>query len=76
MAQNDAYQFVTATPGYWLLNAGAEWQKVFGSKEMTIGLSANNILNEVYYDHLSRFKYFGIYNIGRNVSINFKLKFN
>ena len=76
MAQNYAYQFETPTPGYWLLNAGAEWQKTFGKKEMTIGLSANNILNEVYYDHLSRFKYFGIYNIGRNISLNFKLKFN
>jgi iron complex outermembrane recepter protein len=76
LAQNDAYQFETTTPGYWLLNAGAEWQKIVGKKEITCGLSANNILNEVYYDHLSRFKYFGIYNIGRNIGLNFKLKFN
>ena len=31
-----------------------------------MNLSANNLLNEKYFDHLSRYKNEGIYNMGRN----------
>ena len=39
-------------------------------KSLQADLCGNNLLNEVYYDHLSRFKAFGIYDMGRNICLN------
>ncbi len=75
-AQNKANQFETATPAYQLVNAGigADWP--IKNKLLNISIAGNNLLNEAYYDHLSRFKYFGIYNIGRSINLNLKFHFN
>lgn len=63
------------TPSYLLFNAGIgrEWRR--GNTLLNLNLVANNILNESYYDHLSRIKNFGLLNIGRNVSMTLKLTF-
>lgn len=70
IAQTNPAQFETPTPEYILFNAGASgtWRR------LELNLTANNLFNKTYYDHLSRFKYYGIYNMGRNIvlSINFK----
>ena len=69
--QNHPAQFETSTAGYFLLHAGVtgQWKKV------SITLVCNNLLNVNYYDHLSRFKYYGIANMGRNIvlGMNFNL---
>ncbi len=65
--------FETATAGYYLINASASITIKHPKNSVTISLSGNNLLNNAYFDHLSRFKYYGIYNIGRNVSLNFKI---
>ena len=59
------------TPAYNLLNVGCVLE--FGTKPRKIQLNValNNILNETYRDHLSRYKTIGINNPGRNLS--FKL---
>jgi len=64
------------TGQYWLWNAGAS--ATFTGKTVTyiFTMSGNNLLNVAYYDHLSRFKYFGLLNIGRNIAVNIKIKFN
>jgi iron complex outermembrane recepter protein len=76
----------TRTAGYTLFNAGLG-AGITNSKGRTVlkfYLMGNNLFNTVYWDHLSRLKYFlysstdtnpnhGIYNMGRNVSI--KLEF-
>lgn len=68
--QNKPAQFETTTNAYWLIQAGitGEWKKV------GLSLHGNNLLNNYYFDHLSRFKYYGIANMGRNIvlSVNFK----
>jgi len=61
------------TPAYFLLNAKAGVKILFNKGYMVVGISANNLLNELYYDHLSRLKDYGIYNIGRNISLNFSI---
>jgi hypothetical protein len=33
-------------------------------------------LNTNYYDHLSRFKAYGIHNIGRNIVLNIQIPFD
>jgi iron complex outermembrane receptor protein len=76
-----AYDTETATPGYTLLNMGIGTDFVSGSKTLfSLYISANNLTDVAYQNHLSRLKYVGynkatsragIYNMGRNIS--FKL---
>ncbi len=54
------------TPGYWILNAGAG----FTIKTVRILLSCRNLTDQLYYDHLSRLKYYGLYDMGRNIVLN------
>jgi iron complex outermembrane receptor protein len=77
-AQNRAYladNTETATSGYALFNAGvgAGITSGRGSTICNIYLMGNNLFDVAYYDHLSRLKYMGIHNMGRNVSL--KLEF-
>jgi iron complex outermembrane receptor protein len=69
-------EFETATPDYYLVNIATGCYFETKHNAFTVTLTGNNLLNKVYYDHLSRFKYFGIYNIGRNISLNLKVNFN
>jgi iron complex outermembrane receptor protein len=72
-SQDHPAQFETSTSAYWLLNAGVSgnWQ----TKKRTIifSITGNNLLNKNYYDHLSRFKDYGIHNIGRNVVVHMNI---
>ena len=34
-----------------------------------------NVFDKYYYDHLSRFKNYGFYDMGRNVSIGLKVSY-
>lgn len=65
--------FETITYDYGLVNLSAGVTINNPKNIIQISLSGNNLLNKTYYDHLSRFKYYGIYNIGTNVSLNFKI---
>ena len=60
-----------ATPAYQLLNAGLN---VKLKSPISVSLAVNNILNEAYYDHLSRFKNFGLLNMGTNAIL--KIQYN
>ena len=68
----------TATPGYALLSlsAGTDIQ-VKGKKIAAFYITADNLLNKAYQNHLSRLKYAdenvvtgrrGVYNMGRNIT--------
>ncbi len=68
----------TETPGYALLSlsAGTDIQ-VKGKKIAEFYITANNLLNKAYQNHLSRLKYAdenvitgrrGVYNMGRNIT--------
>ena len=74
-AQNNLAPNETSTGQYTLWNIGASTS--FHSRENTysVSLAGNNLLNTAYYDHLSRFKYFGLLNIGRNISVTIKTLF-
>jgi len=65
--------FETSTPAYYLISASAGITIKNQKNLIQLGVSGNNLLNNTYYDHLSRFKYYGIYNMGTNISLNFKL---
>lgn len=71
--QNHPAQFESPTSDYLLLDAGlGTTVRLQRGHSMDIDIACNNLLNKTYYDHLSRFKEFGIYNIGRNICLNFK----
>lgn len=67
--QDHPGDFETSTSGYWLLHASIGRKLTRKGRDMSIDLSGENLLDKAYYDHLSRFKYFGIYNTGRNVEL-------
>jgi len=75
-AQNLVNPEETNTPGYELVNAGLGY--AFQSKQAhyNLSISGNNLLNEAYYSHLSRFKRLGYLNMGRDISLNFTINFN
>jgi len=64
------------TPAYALLNAGLGFEYKSTKVSYELNIAANNLLNEAYFDHLSRLKNYGILNIGRDLSIHLKIKFN
>ena len=72
--QDNPAQFETQTSSYDLfgLQAGSDFK--MGKYKMNLLLSASNLFNEKYTDHLSSLKPLGFYNPGRNLSI--KLGFN
>lgn len=74
-AQNQIAPHEIATPSYWLLNIVGSYMVHHKHKTYTLSVMCNNLLNKAYYDHLSRFKYFGILNIGRNISVMLSMKF-
>ncbi|MGI9552047.1 MAG: TonB-dependent receptor [Aurantibacter sp.] len=70
--QGNPSDFETTTNGYNLLSAGLGVNITILKKEVELRLSANNLLNEDYIAHLSRFKSDGIQNIGRNFNLGLR----
>jgi iron complex outermembrane receptor protein len=75
-AQNHPAEFETSTPGYNLLDAGAAADLLLHKNIINISLTLKNILNNNYFDHLSRFKDYNIHNIGRNIVLNIHIPFS
>jgi len=72
-AQNLVAAEETSTPAYQLFNAGIACNFEVKQQKIQLNLAVNNILNETYYDHLSRYKTDGIYNRGRNFNIKISI---
>jgi len=73
LGQNHPGQFETRTPDYFLVNASALFVVHKSTKDIHLSVASENLLNRKYYDHLSRFKYFGIYNPGRSIMVSLQL---
>ncbi|MBC7744240.1 MAG: TonB-dependent receptor [Flavobacterium sp.] len=83
--QNRVDRFETPTPGYTLVNASMGTTLMLNKQPLRLNISANNLFNKAYYDHLSRFKpgrldegnpNEGYYNQGRNVSVGLFMPLN
>jgi iron complex outermembrane receptor protein len=68
-AQNNVNAFETTSDAYSLLSAGVGGLLKVFNNEMTVTLSATNLLNTAYIHHLSRLKPDGIFNMGRSINI-------
>ena len=68
-AQKRVDIFETETPGYVLLNASVGTMLKVQHQNWTLFISGKNLTNAKYFDHLSRLKEVGIYNMGRNITV-------
>jgi len=65
--QNRIADYETPTGAYSLVNAGIYFNlHIPYLSAIRFDASVNNLFDERYYDHLSRYKEEGIYDIGRN----------
>lgn len=75
-AQKNPSIFETETNGYNLLSMGFGFDIQLRNNRINLNVTATNLLNATYYDHLSTLKELGIYNMGRNLSISIRVPFN
>jgi len=73
--QNNVSDFETPTDSYNLVGFGAGATIGLNGLELTTNLSINNIFDTDYINHLSRLKPDGIFNIGRNISLQMQVSF-
>lgn len=64
------------TGGYTLVNVGGNAEIKLGNQFIMIGLTANNLFDKHYFDHLSTLKSMNYYNQGRNICLTVKLPFS
>ena len=74
-AQNHTSDFETVTPAYFLLRAGIGTDIKADHQIISVSLMGTNLLNTRYIGHLSTLKDVGIYNMGRNISLNIRIPF-
>ena len=73
--QNNAAPDETATAGYTLLDLSIGGNIKMKNQFISIGISANNVLDKKYIDHLSTLKEVNLFNPGRNFTITLKIPF-
>lgn len=73
--QNNAALDETTTLGYTLIDLSIGGKIKMKQQFILISVSANNVLDTKYIDHLSTLKEVNLYNPGRNISLNLKLPF-
>ncbi len=73
--QNRIDIFETANSAYTLVAIGAGVEFKISRQPVRITISANNVFDKAYTDHLSRLKYEGILNQGRNISFGLYMPF-
>ena len=81
-----AYDTETPTPDYGLLNLSAGTDIQMGGKKVAeLYVTAHNLLDKAYQNHLSRLKYAdvnvatgrrGVYNMGRNITFKVVITIN
>jgi iron complex outermembrane receptor protein len=74
-AQKCVAVYENHTNAYNLVNAGLAFGFKARKQEILFNIAVNNIFNETYYDHLSRYKQDEIYNMGRNLHLELILPF-
>ncbi|MCB9246339.1 MAG: TonB-dependent receptor [Flavobacteriales bacterium] len=73
LRQDRVAQQEVTTPSYQILNAGIGFRFKTRNTNYVLNCTARNLLNEAYFDHLSRLKNFGYLNMGRDITISIKI---
>ena len=64
--QDKPAQFETQTGSYYLVNLTSGITVAGRNGDWRLGIAGTNLTNQAYMDHLSRLKYYGLYNQGIN----------
>ena len=75
LKQDNPSPYETETDGYTLINLSFNTDINVFKQTLVFGISANNLFDTKYYDHLSTLKPLNYYNQGRNVSVTLKIPF-
>lgn len=75
LRQNRIDLFETETNGYTLMNAGIGTNIKLGKQSAVVFITANNLFDTVYFNHLSRLKEVGIHEQGRNITFGVTVPF-
>ncbi|TYB76764.1 TonB-dependent receptor [Bizionia saleffrena] len=67
--QNNTSAFETTTDSYNLLSAGFGGEFIVFNTTCGVSLSGSNLTNKTYFNHLSRLKSDGIFNMGRSFNL-------
>jgi iron complex outermembrane recepter protein len=73
--QNRAAMLEETTPGYYLLGLNFGGSVEIAGQRVDTYVSGSNLLNNLYLDHMSLYRPFGIHQMGRNISLNFRVSF-
>lgn len=73
--QNNAAPDETATSGYTLVDLSLGENIKVMNQQISLSLSANNIFDNKYIDHLSTLKEVNRFNAGRNIALSLKIPF-
>ena len=73
--QNNSAPDETATAGYTLADMALGGNLKVKSQFISVSLSANNLFDKKYIDHLSTLKEVGYFNPGRNIALSIKIPF-
>jgi iron complex outermembrane receptor protein len=72
-AQDNTADNELKTPFYQLVNLAMGGDMHWLRQKFNISFGVNNLFNEAYYDHLSRLRPYGVYNMGLNAFFNVKV---
>lgn len=73
--QNHAAPDETSTTGYTLIDISIGGNIGIKNQLMSVSISANNMLDKKYVDHLSTLKEVGLFNPGRNIALSLRIPF-
>ncbi|MCB0782053.1 MAG: TonB-dependent receptor, partial [Flavobacteriales bacterium] len=76
LEQDRPAEFETWTPSYTLLALGAGIRIERQCLTWYLAVYGNNLTDARYVDHLSRYKYLGFFDMGRNVGLSLQLTFH
>ena len=74
--QDQPSLFEMPTADYTLVNAGIGLSFLIRGQNLNFDLTATNLLNNLYINHLSTLKNLGFYNMGRNIMVSIKVPFD
>jgi iron complex outermembrane recepter protein len=76
LAQDNTAPEEISTSGYTILDLSIGSKIKVKDQDLLIRLSANNLFDKKYYDHLSTLKEVGYYNSGRNIVLSLNIPFS
>ena len=73
--QDNVSEFEASTDSYFTVNLSGSHKIDIAENSLNIFWSVDNLLNEEYFDHMSRLKNLGIHEMGRNISVGLNYNF-